>query len=106
MAMCNGILKSKKKTFLIASNCHPQTIDVCQTRASGFDLNVVVADTKDFNYSSGDISDTEGEVLDYAEFVKDAHAHGVKVVMATDLLVLTMLRPPGEIGALFLVLWV
>uniref|UniRef100_A0A0E0HTF1 Glycine cleavage system P protein n=1 Tax=Oryza nivara TaxID=4536 RepID=A0A0E0HTF1_ORYNI len=42
---------------------------------------------------------TEGEVLDYAEFVRDAHAHGVKVVMATDLLALTSLRPPGEIGA-------
>ncbi|KAF0916700.1 hypothetical protein E2562_011551 [Oryza meyeriana var. granulata] len=106
MAMCNGILKSKKKTFLIASNCHPQTIDVCQTRAAGFDLNVIVADAKDFDYSSGDVCGvlvqypgTEGEVLDYAEFVKDAHAHGVKVVMATDLLALTSLRPPGEIGA-------
>nr|AAS16361.1 glycine dehydrogenase P protein [Oryza sativa Indica Group] len=106
MAMCNGILKSKKKTFLIASNCHPQTIDVCQTRAAGFDLNVVVADAKDFDYGSGDVCGvlvqypgTEGEVLDYAEFVRDAHAHGVKVVMATDLLALTSLRPPGEIGA-------
>ncbi|CAM0882367.1 unnamed protein product [Alopecurus aequalis] len=79
MAMCNGILKSKKKTFLIASNCHPQTIDVC---------GVLV------QYPG-----TEGEVLDYAEFVKDAHKHGVKVVMATDLLALTTLRPPGEIGA-------
>ncbi|CAM0882366.1 unnamed protein product [Alopecurus aequalis] len=106
MAMCNGILKSKKKTFLIASNCHPQTIDICQTRAAGFDLNVVVSDAKDFDYSSGDVCGvlvqypgTEGEVLDYAEFVKDAHKHGVKVVMATDLLALTTLRPPGEIGA-------
>uniref|UniRef100_A0A453F8V7 glycine dehydrogenase (aminomethyl-transferring) n=1 Tax=Aegilops tauschii subsp. strangulata TaxID=200361 RepID=A0A453F8V7_AEGTS len=106
MAMCLGIVKSKKKTFLIASNCHPQTIDICQTRATGFDINVVVSAAKDFDYSSGDVCGvlvqypgTEGEVLDYAEFVKDAHAHGVKVVMATDLLALTTLRPPGEIGA-------
>uniref|UniRef100_A0A453F8S7 Glycine cleavage system P-protein N-terminal domain-containing protein n=1 Tax=Aegilops tauschii subsp. strangulata TaxID=200361 RepID=A0A453F8S7_AEGTS len=103
---CLGIVKSKKKTFLIASNCHPQTIDICQTRATGFDINVVVSAAKDFDYSSGDVCGvlvqypgTEGEVLDYAEFVKDAHAHGVKVVMATDLLALTTLRPPGEIGA-------
>jgi glycine dehydrogenase len=106
MAMCNGILRGKKKTFLIASNCHPQTIDVCRTRADGFDIRVVVADAKDFDYGSGDVCGvlvqypgTEGEVLDYAQFVKDAHAHGVKVVMATDLLALTTLRPPGEIGA-------
>ncbi|XP_020105366.1 glycine dehydrogenase (decarboxylating), mitochondrial-like [Ananas comosus] len=106
MAMCNNIQKSKKKTFLIASNCHPQTIDVCRTRADGFDLKVVVADVKAMDYSSGDVCGmlvqypgTEGEVLDYADFVRTAHAHGVKVVMATDLLALTVLKPPGEIGA-------
>jgi glycine dehydrogenase len=106
MAMCNNILKGKKKTFLIASNCHPQTIDVCKTRADGFDLKVVTSDLKDFDYSSGDVCGvlvqypgTEGEVLDYGEFVKNAHANGVKVVMASDLLALTILKPPGEFGA-------
>jgi glycine dehydrogenase len=106
MAMCNNIQRSKKKTFIIASNCHPQTIDVCKTRADGFDLKVVVSDLKDFDYSSGDVCGvlvqypgTEGEVLDYEDFIKNAHANGVKVVMSTDLLALTVLRPPGEIGA-------
>ncbi|ONK59298.1 uncharacterized protein A4U43_C08F5010 [Asparagus officinalis] len=106
MAMCNNIQKGKKKTFVIASNCHPQTIDICKTRADGFDLKVVVADLKDFDYSSKDVCGvlvqypgTEGEVLDYGEFIKDAHANGVKVVMATDLLALTVLKPPGELGA-------
>lgn len=106
MAMCNNILKGKKKTFIIASNCHPQTIDICETRASGFDLNVVVSDVKDIDYKSGDVCGvliqypgTEGEVVDYEGFVKNAHANGVKVVMATDLLALTVLKPPGELGA-------
>ncbi|KAL1224620.1 Glycine dehydrogenase (decarboxylating) 2 [Cardamine amara subsp. amara] len=106
MAMCNNILKGKKKTFVIASNCHPQTIDICKTRADGFGLKVVTVDLKDVDYSSGDVCGvlvqypgTEGEVLDYGEFVKNAHGHGVKVVMATDLLALTMLKPPGEFGA-------
>lgn len=106
MAMCNNIQKGKKKTFIIANNCHPQTIDICDTRAGGFDLKVVTADLKDIDYKSGDVCGvlvqypgTEGEVLDYGEFVKNAHAHGVKVVMASDLLALTMLKPPGELGA-------
>ncbi|KNA04085.1 hypothetical protein SOVF_202800 [Spinacia oleracea] len=106
MAMCNNILKGKRKTFLIASNCHPQTIDICKTRADGFDLKVVTKDLKDIDYSSGDVCGvlvqypgTEGEVLDYGEFIKKAHASGVKVVMATDLLALTVLKPPGEFGA-------
>ncbi|KAK8602471.1 hypothetical protein V6N13_057900 [Hibiscus sabdariffa] len=61
---------------------------------------------KDIDYSSGDVCGvlvqypgTEGEILDYGEFVKNAHAQGVKVVMATDLLALTVLKPPGELGA-------
>ncbi|KAL0394165.1 UNVERIFIED_CONTAM: Glycine dehydrogenase (decarboxylating), mitochondrial [Sesamum latifolium] len=106
MAMCNNIQKGKKKTFVIASNCHPQTIDVCQTRADGFELKVVVSDVKDIDYKSGDVCGvlvqypgTEGEILDYGEFIKNAHANGVKVVMASDLLALTMLKPPGELGA-------
>ncbi|XP_057968974.1 glycine dehydrogenase (decarboxylating), mitochondrial-like [Malania oleifera] len=107
MAMCNNIQKGKKKrTFIVASNCHPQTIDVCKTRADGFDLKVLTMDIKDFDYSSGDVCGvlvqypgTEGEVLDYGEFVKNAHANGVKVVMASDLLALTILKPPGEFGA-------
>ncbi|KAJ4837977.1 Glycine dehydrogenase (decarboxylating) 1, mitochondrial [Turnera subulata] len=106
MAMCNNILKGKKKTFVIANNCHPQTIDICKTRAGGFDIKIVTADLKDIDYSSGDVCGvlvqypgTEGEILNYGEFIKNAHANGVKVVMATDLLALTMLKPPGELGA-------
>ncbi|KAL6524003.1 hypothetical protein OROMI_031098 [Orobanche minor] len=109
MAMCNNLQKGKKKkTFLISSNCHPQTIDVCKTRADGFDLKVVVSDVKDIDncYKSEDVCGvlvqypgTEGEILDYGEFIKSAHATGVKVVVASDLLALTMLRPPGELDA-------
>lgn len=106
MSMCNNISRGKKKTFLVASNCHPQTFDVCQTRADALDIKVLKADLKDFDYSSNDVCGvlvqypgTNGEVLDYSDFVRNAHANGVKVVMATDLLALTVLKPPGEFGA-------
>ncbi|KAK7853683.1 glycine dehydrogenase (decarboxylating), partial [Quercus suber] len=80
-----------------ANNCHPQTIDICKTRADGFDLKVVIVDLKDINYKSGDYLGIEGEILDYVEFIKNAHGHGVKVVMLSDLLAL--LKPPSELGA-------
>ncbi|KAF9662319.1 hypothetical protein SADUNF_Sadunf18G0040600 [Salix dunnii] len=106
MATCNNTLKGKKKAFIIANNCHYQTIDICKTRADVFNLKVVTADLKDIFYKSGDVCGvlvhypgTEGEVLDYGEFIKNAHARGVKVVMASDLLALMMLKPPGELGA-------
>ncbi|KAF2287004.1 hypothetical protein GH714_036905 [Hevea brasiliensis] len=109
MAMCNSILKGKKRTFIVASNCHPQTIDICKTRAEGFDLKVVTMDLKDINYKSGDVCGvlvlypgTEGEIYDYENFIKNAHANGVKVVMATDLLALTVLKPPGNWGLILL----
>ena len=55
MSMCNNIEKGKKKTFVIANNCHPQTIDICKTRADGFDLKVLTADLKDINFKSRDV---------------------------------------------------
>ncbi|KAF7817388.1 glycine dehydrogenase (decarboxylating), mitochondrial [Senna tora] len=74
--------------------------------SDGFDLKVVTTDLKDIDYKFGDVCGvlvqylgTEGEILDYEEFIKKAHAHGVKVVVATDLLALTVLKPPGEVGA-------
>lgn len=106
MTMCSNIARGRKKTFLVADNCHPQTIEVCRTRADGLGLNVVEGDYKKFDYSSKDVSGvlvqypaTNRSVNDYSDFVKNAHAHGVKVVRATDLFSLTLLIPPGELGA-------
>eukprot|EP00249_Psilotum_nudum_P016334 c25771_g1_i1 orf=526-3642(-) len=106
MAMCSSIARGKKMTFIVADNCHPQTIDVCVTRAEGFGLKVKVASLQNFDYSNKDVCgvlvqypSTDGEVLDISELVRLAHANGAKVVVATDLLALTILHPPGEFGA-------
>ena len=106
MTMCSNVARGRKKTFLVAEDCHSQTIDVCKTRADGLGMNVVVSNYKNFDYSGKDVCGvlvqypaTDGTVADYTDFIKNAHAHGVKVVMATDLLALTVLKPPGELGA-------
>ena len=106
MAMCMSINRGKKSKFLISELCHPQTIDVCLTRADGLGIEAVVGDHKTFDYSKKDVCGvlfqypaTDGQLLDYTDSIAKAHDNGAKVVMATDLLALTVIRPPGELGA-------
>ena len=87
------------------SKCHPQTIAVCQTRASGLGLEVVVSDESAFEFAKDvcgilvQYPATDGTIEDYSALAKRAHDANVKVVVSTDLLALTKLAPPGEWGA-------
>ena len=106
MTMCSAIANGKKVKFLISDKCHPQTIAVCQSRADGLGLEAVVAPCDVFDYSGGDVCGillqypaTDGSLINHQEMIADAHANNAKVVMATDLMALTMLTPPGEMGA-------
>jgi glycine cleavage system P protein (glycine dehydrogenase) len=93
------------KTFFVAADCHPQTIAVVQTRAEPLGIEVVVGDPAHAELSSEvfgvliNYPGTDGKVVDYEPFVAAAQAVGAKAVVATDLLALTLLRPPGEFGA-------
>ncbi|XP_056017386.1 LOW QUALITY PROTEIN: glycine dehydrogenase (decarboxylating), mitochondrial-like [Ostrea edulis] len=96
---------NKRRKFYIDKHCHPQTIGVVETRASALGIDVVRLDWQDMDMSGRDISgiliqypDTDGHIHDYMELVDSAHANGTLVTCATDLLALTMLRPPGEFG--------
>eukprot|EP00270_Netrium_digitus_P022294 TRINITY_DN993_c0_g1_i2.p1 TRINITY_DN993_c0_g1~~TRINITY_DN993_c0_g1_i2.p1 ORF type:complete len:1078 (-),score=269.85 TRINITY_DN993_c0_g1_i2:213-3416(-) len=106
MGMCSSLARGKKKTFFVSSLCHPQTIDVCKTRAEPLGIELIVGSHASFDYSGKDVCGvlvqypaTDGSVIDYSEFIAKAHAADVKVVVASDLLALTMIRPPGELGA-------
>jgi len=96
---------AKRDVFFVAGNCHPQNIDLVQTRAKALGLEVVVGDWKTFKFSDDfcgaliQYPATDGSVHDYADFVQAAHAAGALVVVATDLLALTLLKAPGEFGA-------
>jgi glycine dehydrogenase len=92
------------RTFFVSERCHPQTVAVVQTRAEPLNVKVVVGDhaTADLSGAFGALVQypaTDGGVVDYRPFVHKAHAAGAKVVVATDLLALTLLVPPGEMGA-------
>lgn len=111
MSMCYSIARKKKNTFFVSELVHPQTIALVKTRAEGFGINVIVGDHSTFDFGShpdtcGTLVQypaTDGGILDYGEFVQSAQAAGAKVVMATDLLALTKLKSPGEMGADFAV---
>ncbi|MDB6019980.1 MAG: hypothetical protein JWR19_4469 [Pedosphaera sp.] len=104
MHLCHD-LHADKNVFFISAECHPQTIDVVQTRAKPLGIQVVVGDHESFQFQANvfgalvQYPATHGEVYDYSEFVERAHAAGALVAVAADLLSLTLLRPPGEFGA-------
>ena len=104
MTMCHG-LKAERDTFFVSDACHPQTIDVIKTRAQALGLKVITGDPETFQFTDqvfgalAQYPDTFGAIDDYSELTARAHAVGALVAVATDLLSLTLLRPPGEFGA-------
>jgi glycine dehydrogenase len=90
--------------FLVADDCHPQTIEVVKTRAGALGVDVRVGDPESFDFEGAfgvllQYPGTDGRIRDWSALAERAHQAKALVVIATDLLALTMLRPPGEIGA-------
>ena len=106
MAMAKALCKNPDaRTILVSSGCHPQTREVVRTRAETLGLKMV--DEQGYSESPSEkvfallmqYPDTAGAVLDRADCAASAHEGGAMVIVATDLLALTLLKPPGEWGA-------
>ncbi|PYY67511.1 glycine dehydrogenase (aminomethyl-transferring), partial [Pseudomonas jessenii] len=104
MALAKRVAKSKSNLFFVDENCHPQTISVVQTRAEGFGFELIV-DTVD-NLKQHQVfgallqyPDTHGEIHDLRPLIDHLHAQQALACVATDLLSLLLLTPPGELGA-------
>lgn len=102
----NMVKHAKRPCYLLSDQCHPQTIAVIQTRAEALDIEVRVAAVADFDLSKKDISGvlvqypcTNGQIEDYRALAQEVHDAGAKLVVAADILSLTLLTPPGEWGA-------
>ncbi|KAL8802170.1 MAG: hypothetical protein Q9200_006678 [Gallowayella weberi] len=103
--------KRPTKTFLVSHLCHPQTAAVLQSRADGFGIKIVVADiladdAKAVKETGDDLigvlvqyPDTEGGVEDFQGLADTVHQLKATFCVGTDLLALTILKPPGEFGA-------
>ncbi|RDW62095.1 hypothetical protein BP6252_11528 [Coleophoma cylindrospora] len=103
--------KSKNKTFFVSHLVHPQTKAVLQSRADGFGIKIEIGDVmedegKRIKELGNDLigvlvqyPDTEGGVEDFKALADIIHSQGATFSVATDLLALTVLTPPGEFGA-------
>jgi glycine dehydrogenase len=104
MAMSHA-LKDGRNVFFVSENCHPQNIEVVRTRAKALGIEIVVGSHEKFQFNDKvfgalvQYPDTFGAIHDYTNFIKQAHAAGALVTVATDLLALTLIKPPGEFGA-------
>lgn len=109
MTLAKRSAKSKSNTFLVAGDTHPQTLEVLATRAEPLGITVDVVRSTDAFHEKLAAGDYFGVLVQYPassgwveEWSKDAdtiHAHNALFVVATDLLALTLLKPPGEMGA-------
>ncbi len=105
MTLAKRSSKSKSAVFIVASDCHPQTIEVVRTRAAPLGIEVKVGSAAEL-LSQGDCfgvlaqyPSSTGLVADLRGVVEQAHAKQAVFIVATDLLALTLLAPPGEWGA-------
>lgn len=104
MAMTNRIHRGKRPRFFVDERTHPQTIAVLETRAEPIGIHLEVGpiehmDPEGFSGCLVQYPDTTGAVIDIGAICERADAEGTLVVVATDLLALTMLESPGELGA-------
>jgi glycine dehydrogenase len=105
MTLAKRSAKSKSTLFLVDENCHPQTLAVVQTRAEALGLEVRVGHvssllaTTDCFAALVQYPASTGPLQHWQDAASQAHAKGALLCVATDLLALTLLKPPGEWGA-------
>ncbi len=108
MAMCHSIAGADggRDAFFVSGDCHPQTIAVVQTRADAIGIKVVVGEARRTDFAAQNLCGvllqyptSDGRIIDYTDVIARAHASGALAVVAADLLALTLIKPPGEMGA-------
>ena len=101
----NSAKSGQKDLFYIADSCHPQTIEVVATRAKALGVAIKIDKLENFDFAARPAGlllqypTTDGSIADPSQVIAAAKSQDVLVAVATDLLALTLLRSPGELGA-------
>jgi glycine dehydrogenase len=107
LTLAHAQVSGRTRVF-VSERCHPQTISVVQTRLQALGVQVVVGDTLAWKKEGGaagyaavlvQYPDTLGVIHDYTDLAAEVHEAGALLVVAADLLALTLLKAPGEFGA-------
>ena len=108
MTLAKRSVKSKSNVFVVAGDCHPQTIEVIQTRAAPLGITVAIANSApewdaamagEFFAALIQYPASSGWVEDWSKDADRMHAKNAACIVAADLLAMTLLKPPGEWGA-------
>ena len=106
MTLAHRALKAKRNTMLVSKHCHPQTIQVLHTRAKPLGIELTLVDeTTEFAIADDVFAvllqypNTKGQIIDLSGISSAAKQAGAITIMATDLLALTMIKSPAELGA-------
>ena len=109
MTLAKRSSKSKSSTLLVSGDTHPQTLEVLRTRAEPLGLVIETADSAEAYSTALEKGDffavlvqypaSSGWLYDWGKEAEAIHAKGALLIFATDLLALTLLKPPGEMGA-------
>ncbi|MBC7449917.1 MAG: aminomethyl-transferring glycine dehydrogenase, partial [Cytophagales bacterium] len=109
MTLIHSLRKASKKNaniFVVSPFCFPQTIDLLVTRAAPLGITLKVADPNTVDFTDASVfgvliqsPDCNGQVNDYTSLIAKAHAGDTLVAFASDLLSLTLIKSPGEMGA-------
>ncbi len=97
--------KNKSDVFVVSDGCHPQTIEIVKTRSRHLGIEILVEDVHAFDFDREiagvlvQYPTTRGAIEDYRRIADTVHKNNGYVIAATDLLALTLLKPPGEWGA-------
>jgi glycine dehydrogenase len=106
MHMAHALAGDQRNAFFVADDCHPQTIAVVLGHAEPLGIVVHVGPVSSLDPEKQGLFGalvqypaTDGRVVDYAPLAERLHAHKALLVVAADILALSLLRPPGEFGA-------
>ena len=107
VGLCQRIDKNNSDHIFVSNDCNPQTIDLIKTRTEPFGLKLLIGNQKDFLSSVNEelicgvlpYPGTLGDIIDPSEAISQIHKKGGKAIVVADLLSLTKLKTPAELGA-------